>query len=96
LGVLGMVDCRQLIFAESTERYDDQHEVVVFIGKDRDKIIRCMISRAALEDHFNADDKNLINVFNSYRERIQHEARLKYLAGKLEQNGDVLVKTEDI
>lgn len=96
LGVLGMVVHRQLVFAESTARYDTHREIVVFTGKDGDNTISCAITRVALEDHFNADNKNLLKTFIRHHERIEHEARRKYLLGRLTSDRFVLVTTDDM
>jgi hypothetical protein len=69
---------------------------VLFIGQDRDKAITCWMSNEALEDHFHGEGKNPLKVFQANRETIEHEARRKFLAGMLEADGSVLLKTEDI
>lgn len=96
LSVLGMLDERTLVFPDDTARYDPNHMVVRFKGKDGTKIVPCAISREALEDHFNGDDKELVKVFQANRERIKHEARRKYLDGRMEADGSVLIKTDDL
>ena len=96
LSVLGMNDQRNLIFSEKNARYETNLMAVVFIGQDGNKAIQCAISREALEDHFKGDKKNLLGVFQTNRENIEHEARRKYLAGNFETNGSILLKTEDI
>ena len=53
-------------------------------------------SNEALEDHFNGDHKDKVKVFAANQERIEHEARRKYLAGLIEADGSVLVKTGDV
>ncbi len=96
LAVLGMVDERILIFPKSDARYDPIRMVVLFDGKDGEKTVPCAISWEALEDHFDGDKKNPAKVFRTNRERIEHEARRKYLAGRLEPDGSVLIKTENL
>lgn len=96
LAVLGMVDERILIFPKSDGRYDPIRMVVLFDGKDGEKTVPCAISWEALEDHFDDDKKNPAKVFRSNRERIEHEARRKYLAVRLEPDGSVLIKTENL
>lgn len=95
LTVLGMTDPRVLVFPEPTEYYDPNRMAIVFTGKDRDHLISCAISREALEDHFNADNKDPLKVFAANRERIEHKIRKKYLAGQVEADGSVLVKSGD-
>jgi hypothetical protein len=62
LGVLGMIDDRTLIFADKGARYDSVRDAVVFEGKDGDRTIRCAISREALDDHFDGDNKDPLKV----------------------------------
>jgi transcriptional regulator with XRE-family HTH domain len=96
LGVLGMIDERTLVFEEKPARYDSVRDVAVFEGKDGDRTIRCAISRETLEDHFEGDNKDPLKVFRANRERIEHEARRKYLDGRLESDGSILIRTVDL
>ncbi len=96
LAVLGMVDERVLTFAKSDARYDSLRMVVLFAGKDGDKTISCAISLEALEDHFDGGNRDPVKLTRANRARIEHEARRKYLAGRLESDGSVLIKTEDL
>jgi transcriptional regulator with XRE-family HTH domain len=95
LTVLGMNDQRNLIFIEQDERYDSSRRVVLFKGRDGDKVIQCAISKEALEDYFQGDGKDPVKVFQAHREDIEHRARRKYLAGKSETNGSVLLQSDD-
>ncbi|MFH0799512.1 MAG: DUF1488 family protein [Pseudomonadota bacterium] len=94
--VLGMIDERQLVFPEPKERYDFDREVVLFSGKDREKTVRCAISQEALEDNFGKDGKAPLKMFVANRERIEHEARCKYLTNNLEADGSILIRTSDL
>jgi len=96
LTVLGMVDERQLVFPEPRERYDFDREVVLFRAIDHKKTVRCAISQEALEDFFGDDDKNPLKIFVANRERIEHEARRKYLTSRLESDGSILIRTSDL
>lgn len=96
LGVLGMTDKRILAFPTPEEFYDPMHWLVRFTGKDGEKVIRCAISMETLQDHFAGDIKNPLKSFITNRERIEHEARRKYITRKLEADGSVLIKTADI
>ena len=71
-------------------------DVVVFEGKDWSNIVPCAISREALEDHFYGDNKDKLKVFIANRERIEHEARRKYLSGRAEPDGSILIRTDDV
>jgi transcriptional regulator with XRE-family HTH domain len=95
LNILGLVDKHTLTFPTPAEKYDSTRMVVSFNGKDGDKIIKCAISREALEDHF-GDGKNPLKIFKEHHERIEHEARRKYISQQLEMDGSVLLKTNDI
>jgi hypothetical protein len=96
LGVLGMLDERVLVFPDAHAHYDPTRMVVLFKGQDGDKSIPCAISREALDDHFDGDNKDSLKVFKANHERIEHESRRKYLAGLLESDGSVLIKTMDL
>lgn len=96
LGVLGMLDQRVLVFTDTDVRYDSNRGVVLFKGKDGGKTIPCAMSREALEDHFEGDNKDMLKVFRANRERIEHEARRKYLADRVEADGSVLIRTNDL
>lgn len=85
-----------LIFPESDERYDSVRMVVLFSGVDGSKVVPCAISREVLEDYFDGDKKEPAKVFRNNRERIENEARRKYLSGRLESDGSVLIKSEDL
>jgi len=91
-----MLDERVLVFAEASAQYDPVRMVVLFKGKDGDKTVVCAISREALDDHFDGDNKDKLKVFKANRERIEHEARRKYLAGRVESDGSVLIQTMDL
>jgi len=92
--MLGMLDERVLIFPDIVAR--STGEAVVFKGKDGDKIVMCAINREALEDHFDGDNKHMLKIFKANRDRIEHEVRRKYLAGRMESDGSVLIKTMDL
>jgi transcriptional regulator with XRE-family HTH domain len=96
LGVLGMIDERTLVFADARARYDFDRAVVQFTGKDGDKNIVCAISREALEDHFDGDNKEMLKVYKANHERIEYEARRKYIAGRIESDGSILIRTMDL
>jgi transcriptional regulator with XRE-family HTH domain len=96
LKVLGMMDDRMLIFPESDERYDSVRMVVLFSGFDSNKVVPCAISREALEDYFDGDNKEPVKVFRNNHESIENEARRKYLSRRFESDGSVLIKTEDL
>jgi Protein of unknown function (DUF1488) len=69
---------------------------VVFGGQDVDTRVRCEISRQALDDNFKGDAKDKMQVFRANRKAIEEFARKKYLAGQIEPDGSVLIRTLDI
>ena len=87
---------KELIFPVRDEQYDRSRESVVFWGQDRAQRVRCMISREALDDHFQADHKDKLDVFRTNRQRIEEIARNKYLAGHIEPDGSVQIRTTDL
>jgi len=96
LGVLGMTDKRTLVFPG--QEYRDDFEIgIVFWGQDGEKQVRCVISREALDDHFSDHDRlRPAGAFEKYRSQIESLARKKYILGKLEPDGSVLIRTGEI
>jgi hypothetical protein len=68
----------------------------VFWGRDGENRVRCKIIRDALDDHFGGDGKNDVGVFRANRRAIEEIARRKYLAGRTETDGSVLIRTEEL
>jgi hypothetical protein len=91
-----MLDARVLVFPDARAHYDPMRMVVLFKGQDGDKTIPCAMSREAPDDHFDGDNKDKLKVFKASPERIEHEARWKYLADLVESDGSVLIKTMDL
>jgi len=89
-------DNKELIFPAPEERHDASREVIVFWGQDRAQRVRCAISREALDDHFHGDNRNKLEVFIENRPAIEDIARRKYLSGRVEPDGTVLIRTADI
>jgi Fic family protein len=86
----------ELKFAASEPRYVFDREVVVFWGLDGDKRIRCEISEEALDDHFGGDRKDEVTAFLAHEREIEEIAVRKYLAGKTEPDGSVLIRTMEV
>jgi transcriptional regulator with XRE-family HTH domain len=96
LDVLGLTDKRTLAFNDPDSSYE-MSRGVTFWGQDGEKRIRCRISREALDDHFSDGDRLRPEAaFKKYRPAIEALARRKYLVGQPEQDGTVLLKTDDI
>ena len=87
---------KELIFPAPEERYDTARDVVEFWGLDRDQRIPYAISREALDDHFRGDNRNKLEVFRENRPTIEEITRRKYLSGRVEPDGTVLIRTADI
>ncbi len=94
LKVLGMLDERTLVLRDADP--EPWGLDIRFEARDGDKAVKCAIQYEALADHFGANRKNRFDVFDAHRDRIEREARRKYLAGRLELDGSVLIKTEDL
>lgn len=95
LGVLGMLDERVLAFPDPEPRYDPDRMSVWFEGRDGELTVQCAVSKEALDDHF-GDGQDPIGAFNANHERIEAEARRKYLAGAVRPDGSVLVESMDL
>ena len=89
-------DNKELIFPAPEERHDASRDVIVFWGQDRAQRVRCAISWEALDDHFHGDNRNKLEVFQENRPAIEDIARSKYLSGRVEPDGTVLIRTADI
>lgn len=85
-----------LRFPAPEERYSSGRGVVVFWGQDGDRRVACAISREALDDHFGGDHRDKLEVFRANRKTIEEETRRKYLAGNVEPDGSLLIRTMDL
>jgi hypothetical protein len=85
-----------LKFPAPEERYDFDRGVVIFWGQDGKRRVRSAISREALDDHFKGDNKDKLEVFRANRHAIEQEARRKYLAGRTEPDGSILIRTGEL
>jgi transcriptional regulator with XRE-family HTH domain len=96
LDALGLTDRRTLVFTDPASSYA-MSRGVTFWGEDGEKRMRCRISREALDDHFSEGDRLRPEAaFKKYRQAIEALARRKYLTGQAEDDGTVLLKTDDI
>ena len=90
------MDERKLNFTAAEGVYIPDRMVILFWAEDASQKIRCEISLEAICDHYNADDRESLAVFKENRYSIEHEARRKYLANKLEKDGSILIRSEDL
>jgi transcriptional regulator with XRE-family HTH domain len=96
LEALGMTDKRTLVFQETQSRYDSGRGAF-FQGMDGSTTIDCWISLEALRFHFSDGGRlDHPDAFKKHRAEIEALARRKYLLGKQEADGTVLIKTEDV
>ena len=93
---VGVVEQRDLKFPAPGEKYVFDREVVVFWGQDGETRVRCEISQEGLDDHFQGDNRDKVEVFRAHRRAIEQEARRKYVAGRTEPDGSVLIRTGDL
>jgi Fic family protein len=93
---VNMREPHDLRFPVTEERYVFDRQVVMFWGQDGEARVRCEISEEALDDHFGGDGKDKLAVFRDNRAAIEEEARRKYLAGRTEPDGAVLIRTGDL
>ncbi len=87
---------RELQFPAPKEIYIFDREVVAFWGQDGETRVRCEISEEALDDHFGGNGNDKVEVFKANRRAIEEIARRKYLAGRTEADGSVLIRSEDL
>jgi hypothetical protein len=85
-----------LEFPEPNEHWIFDRGVVVFWGQDTDTRVRCEISQEALDDRFGGDGKDKLQVFRANRKAIEDSAHKKYLAGQVEPDGSVFIRTLDL
>ncbi|MCK6452486.1 MAG: DUF1488 family protein [Alphaproteobacteria bacterium] len=96
LDAMGLTDKRTLEFPNRTHSYDSDAGVT-FGGQDGSTKVRCQISREALDDHFTDGDRlRPEDAFKRHRDEIEALARRKYLQGRKEPDGSVLIRTLDI
>jgi Protein of unknown function (DUF1488) len=86
----------ELTFPAPDARYVFDRAVVVFWRQDGETRIRCEISEEALDDHFDGDRKNELKAFLAHPHEIEEIARRKYMAGRLERDGSVLIQTNEL
>ena len=96
LDVLGMTGKRTLVFTDPAPSFD-AGDAAVFCGQDGETRVRCRIERAALDDHFSDRDRLRPQAaFKKYRSDIEALCRRKYLLGRTEPDGSVLIRTGDV
>jgi hypothetical protein len=88
-----------LTFENPPIHYDFGRDVAHFAGEALGDIVKCEISREALDDHFGTDgqdQKGRVEVVKKNRSKIEALMRAKYLFRPVEQPGVVLIKTAEV
>jgi hypothetical protein len=58
--------------------------------------VRCAISREALDDDFNGDTRDKVEVLRENRAAIEQGVRQKYAAGDTETDGSILIRSGEL
>jgi len=85
-----------LTFPEPKESFVFERDMVLFYGRDGEAWVRCAITREALDDHFQGDGKDKLEVFRANRKAIEQEVRRQYNAGDTEVDGSILIHSGDL
>lgn len=91
-----------LTFNNSPPSYDFNRDIATFDGEALGTLVRCAISREALDDHFGEDgtsgstNDERLKTFLKNRSDIERIAREKYLYSPVEEAETVLIKTQDV
>ncbi len=85
-----------LTFPEPKESFVFERDIVLFYGRDGEAWVRCAITREALDDHFQGDGKDKLEVFRANRQAIEQEVRRQYNAGDTEVDGSILIHSDDL
>ncbi len=88
-----------LAFDAPAARYEGDRAVVAFLGLSGGKLVRCAISREALDDHFGADGPGpdaRLRTFRAHRAEVERLMRTKFLDWPVAETGTVLIRTEDV
>jgi len=94
--MLGLLDERKLDFPNKEALYLPDRMVVVFWGQSGNEAIRCEITQEALSYRYHGEGQEALKTFKSSRFDIEHEARRKFLAEKLEDDGRILISAKDL
>ena len=90
------LELHDLTFPAPKESFVFERDIVFFYAQDGEACVRCAISREALDDHFQGDGKDKLEVFRTNRQDIQQEVRRKYIAGDTEVDGSILIHSDDL
>ncbi|HTF24278.1 MAG TPA: DUF1488 family protein [Candidatus Limnocylindria bacterium] len=90
------LELHDLTFPAPKESFAFERDIVFFYAQDGEACVRCAISREALDDHFQGDGKDKLEVFRTNRQDIEQEVRRKYIAGDTEVDGSILIHSDDL
>jgi hypothetical protein len=82
-------------FPRSQYAWDGDLMAIVFSATVNGRRIRCVVSKEALEDNFEARGAGHEAAFVNNRQRIIDVAKRKINAGDFLENGDILLSTFD-
>ncbi len=88
-----------LKFGAPRVRDDLERDIVTFSGEAGGRLVRCAVSREALEDHFATEDLDAdgrLRIVRAHRSTFEQMARTKYMTWPVEAPGSVLVETGDV
>jgi fido (protein-threonine AMPylation protein) len=85
-----------LTFPEPMESCVFGRDMVLFYGQDGEAVVRCAITNEALDDHFQGDGKDKLEVFRANRQAIEQEVRRQYNDGDTEVDGSILIHSGDL
>src|SRR6267154_1885160 len=90
------LELHDLTFPAPKESFVFERDIVFFYAQDGEACVRCAISSEALDDHFQGDGKDKLEVFRTNRQDIEQEVRRKYIAGDTEVDGSILIHSDDL
>ncbi|HKW87671.1 MAG TPA: DUF1488 family protein [Candidatus Acidoferrales bacterium] len=90
------LEAHNLTFPAPMESLVFGRDMVLFYGQDREAVARCNITGEALDQHFQGDGKDRLEIFRTNRETIEQEIQRKYLAGDTELDGSILIRAGDL
>lgn len=97
--VRGRIPGLDMTFDDRTPREDFARDGLLLGATSAGRGVRCLVSRATLEDHFGADgsDKEgLIRKLGERRAEIEALLRQKYLHEAVEEPAEIVLRTADV
>lgn len=89
-----------LSFLPDVHAFDPQEELIRFLALDGQRVVRCTVSRRALEQAdglaAGATPLNLLHSFHHHQERLHALASWKYENGQSDRTGGVTISADDI